>query len=171
MNLSFLPFIDTTFWSNAGGSINNIDLAPDARIFIRGGTSNLRVHNIVGDKTLQIRVWCVRTTPNGIFNVVTNPVEAYDIADEQQVSWDPSVHPNFFKWYRVWKSYEFILKPQDTFSLKRKVLDQRIDASSYDNLNNRDFYMLGVNSMDSSPDGGAVSWSSDFNISFTADAV
>lgn len=169
MNLSFLPFIDTSFWTTSGGSINNIDLAPDARIFIRGGTSNLRITNVDTDSSVVVRVWCVRTTPNGIFNIVTTPVEAYDIADEVPVAWDPTVHPNFFKWYKVWKSYEFVIKPQDVYTLKRKVLDQRIDASSYDNLNRRDFYIVGINSLDGTT--ANVSWTADFNVSFSTDAV
>lgn len=166
-NLRFLPFIDSSFWTVGGGAVDSIGVGADAKIFIRGGTSNLRVYNTDTDTTVIVRVWCVRTTANGLFNITTTPTNPYDIADEQLVNWDPTVQTDFFRYYKVWKSYEFILKPEDVYTMKRKIPSQRIDTTQYNALAKRDFYIVGINSMDAST--ATVNWSADFNISFSTD--
>jgi hypothetical protein len=149
--------------------VNDISLAPDARLFIRGGVSNLRIANTDTNSAVAVRVWCVRTTDNGLFNIVDTPVETYDIPSVVPVSWDPTVLPDFFRYYKVWKTYEFIIGLDSIWTLKRKILDQRVDASQYDALKKRDFYIVGINSLNEGTT--SVSWTADFNISFSTDAV
>lgn len=167
--IGFLPFLDSSFWTLAGGCTSDITLEDDARLFLRGGISELRVTNADTVDAVTLRVWCIRTKDNGNINVTATPTNAFDIASVQDIMWDPTIQTDWFKFWKLWKSYEVIIKPGDTWSVKRKVLSQRIDLTQYNALAKRDFYVIGVSTGTSAT--GSVLWNTSFNVSFSADVI
>lgn len=169
MTMGFLPFMDQSFWTPAGGATATLGFPDDARIFLRGGMSTLRVENTDTDSTQTIKVWCIRTTANGLVGVAATPSNLWEIASELPTSWDPTVQTDFFKFWKVWKSYEFQLRPGEVWSLKRKIPSQRLDLTQYNALSKRDFYILGNNTLDTTT--ATINWTAEFNVSFSADTT
>lgn len=160
------------FWTAAGGlqSIDNGVPVPGAfvgDIVLRGGLSRLLLSNNATVDSVRVRVFTVWTNKNPDLSIVPA------VGSAVQISWDPSLVPDFERFGKVLKSQEFILLPgqrpiEITYRHKIRKVDQAIH-----NLGGEQMIWIITTSQCSNVDGGtqAVTISNGYNISLCGDAV
>jgi len=165
---ALVPLVSNLFWTTSGGAQDSIGIAANARIFIRGGVSHLRVGVATG-VTVNIRVWCLRTTANGQTAVTATPTNPGDILSPNSYAWDPTNLSDFFKYYKVWKTWEAVVVSGSSMSFNTKVLSQKIDTDQFSDGSARDYYLIGATSATGATSSVAITYSD--NISFSVDTT
>lgn len=165
---ALVPLVSNLFWTTSGGAQDSIGVGANARIFIRGGVSHLRL-GITTGATTNVRVWCLRTTANGQTAVTTTPTNPGDILSPNSFAWDPTNLYDFFKYYKVWKTWETVVNSLSAISFKTKVLSQKIDTDQFSDGSARDFYLIGATSATGVASTLSITYSD--NISFSVDTT
>ena len=162
MSVRSYPMLTNSFWTVTGGSSDG-DLFLDGDIFIRGGITTLRVRNN-GDAPVQVIVWKIRTTANGL-------ASAGFFNFDDSAMWDPSVISDHERLYRIKQRIAFSVEPNDSNSLIHRLFAEKIETQNFNpeaNLtSNRDFWIVGVNSAGSTQPNVTINYG--HNMSFTGD--
>jgi len=164
MNIQAYAFIADNFWvagrppgGGAAGTVN-----PDNDIFIRGGLATMAIKND-HNETMAFRLWTIRSTQNGtIPTLLFNGV--------QDFAWDPTVFPDFQRYFKITSSTRFSVEPGDTHTLFRKIRAQKIDRDIFGLGYQRDFWVLGIHDYNNDTVGTA-SLAYTHNLSFTSDNI
>lgn len=165
------PF--TPFWTTGGGAISS-DTGVAVPLFngdivIRGGMARATFNNNGTSDAVRLRLFMVRSIYNPNFSVLPAANSIFG-----PTSWDPSLLPDFVKFGRVLRSWEFLMLPGQRpitvkFPLKTRKIDQDIHNSA---RGQRFFWMFHVsNCSDVDTAANTVTTHFSHNLSFVGDAI
>lgn len=162
------------FWQTSNGLVLNDgdDLLSNFGgndLFLRGGITTLTITNpSEAARSIKVRTWRARTTPNSSLANTTSFITSQD--------WDPSLvnaaTPDSDPWklYKFWDNVDVILKPGDTYERRDFLKARKIDQSVHNAFQNRDFWIVALQNMTSNSVIQPVIIIS-HNLSFTGDRV
>lgn len=161
--VAFEPFIPNLFYTVAGGLQNyTTDRDFSGDLFLRGGRTSITFSN-PNPGTLRVRLWEVRTTTNGTLSG-SLPLSAVSSA------WDPTVVPDFQRFYKIMRPTEFLLRSAQVVSKNAYIAAYKLDTSMFAAEQQRSFWVYSFSPVDVP---GAVNMIVEVtsSVSFTGDAT
>lgn len=153
-----------SFWQTGGGVIEVNDGAGiptfEDDIIIRGGMMGLSFYNDSTTDPVEVKAWLVKNSPRPTASNVPGTVA---------VGWDPSTVPEFSKDVgRIIYSTKFLLEPNATSTIERRIGIQKIDQEAWASDAQRFLWLIYARDFDAVTQNN-VRIVAYFNLSFSAD--
>jgi len=152
------------FYTIGGGTIELNDGAGvptfEDDIIIRGGMVGISFYNDSTTDPVEVTAWLIRNAPRP---------DVSNLPSTVSVGWDPSTVPEFSKdiGYIKYRT-KFLLEPNASSTIERRIPIQKIDQESWANDASRWVWLLAVRDFDNVTQN-TIRIVSYFNVSFSAD--
>lgn len=172
--VSVLPDgVTTPFWVAGGGAVSSDTGVPvplfNGDIILRGGLARASFNNNATSDSVRVRVFMVKSIYNPNFSILPGAGTAVT-----PTSWDPSLLPDFVKFGKVIKSWEFWLLPgQRPMTLVWPLKTRKIDQDVHVTARGQRYWWMFTISNGSNVDGAAnvIQYHLSHNLSFVGDAI
>lgn len=157
----YQPMISDEFWIQANGARPPVaaGATPFANLddlVIRGGSSRIGFANSTTNSLVRVRLWKLRLTHDG----------SIPIGTPNTIGWDPTLDPDWQKFYTVLEGKQFILAPLEAIEHSHFFGCMKIDADIWDNGDRRFYWAWSGENMTSAA-AVAVNVTISHNVSFT----